>query len=539
MPAYYGRLRHGDNFEAIAFPTHVRIDALFSGVALSYFTYFSAKFRHQARKAWTLLLGILLSSLLFFVTPAVQLTVAYVGFFCVVAWAANHPLSGGFLAKSFAWVGRYSYSIYLWHVVPAVVLAALHWRGRLAFLAYGTAGIILGAVMTELVEQPALRLREKFVPSQSSSTAHAGVKSGPLMVLTARYQPQRLKLRGMKLQLQHFGFRMRQELMQTRNQSLDVLRGLAVLMVIVSHYSGFLSAPSALLETGWVGVDLFFVLSGYLISGLLFSEFKKTGGIGLKRFWIRRAFKIYPPFYVLIGVTALVGMWRNSQISYKLLMETLFLQNYVAHFWSHTWSLAVEEHFYFMLPVLLLLLIRIGKSRQNPFRPIPFISMGLSVLCVCLRWLAFVHGKDWAHIAFPTHLRIDALFAGVVLGYYAHFDQESFREAGRPWVLAMGAVFFAAFFVMPDVPRLTFAYVGFSFIVAWAVNQQFESQNRLARIFAWIGYYSYSIYLWHVVLIVGLKEHGGSLVSISRLPCGNDHLRLPHGKTHRHSRSED
>jgi len=295
------------------------------------------------------------------------------------------------------------------------------------------------------------------------------------------------------------------KLMTSRNQSLDVLRGIAVLLVIVSHYSGTLPQPSALLETGWVGVDLFFVLSGFLISGLLFSEFEKTGTINLKRFWIRRGFKIYPPFYALIGLTAFAALVRTHQLPHQLLWEATFLQNYFSRFWPHTWSLAVEEHFYLSLPLLFLILMLIGKGKPNPFRAIPIISLGLCLLCLYLRILALRHGRDWGHIAFPTHLRMDALFAGVTLGYYAHFAPESFREAGKSWVLAIGLFFAATFVIMPDVPRLTFAYVAFSFIVAWAVNRP-SSKNPLVKGLSWIGYYSYSIYLWHVVAMLGVEQ---------------------------------
>src|SRR5215471_16328047 len=90
-----------------------------------------------------------------------------------------------------------------------------------------------------------------------------------------------------------------------RNQSLDALRGIAVILVILCHYSQALGLGSAILEVGGCGVDLFFVLSGFLISGLLFAEFEKTRDINVKRFLIRRAFKIYPPFYSLLAVTAL------------------------------------------------------------------------------------------------------------------------------------------------------------------------------------------------------------------------------------------
>jgi peptidoglycan/LPS O-acetylase OafA/YrhL len=100
---------------------------------------------------------------------------------------------------------------------------------------------------------------------------------------------------------------------------------------------------------------------------------------------------------------------------------------------------------------------------------------------------------------------MDALFAGVTLGYYAHFTPGSFREAGKSWVLAFGLFFAATFVIMPDVPRLTFAYVAFSFIVAWAVNRP-SSRSPLAKGLSWIGYYSYSIYLWHVVAMLGIEQ---------------------------------
>src|SRR5438067_1397098 len=94
--------------------------------------------------------------------------------------------------------------------------------------------------------------------------------------------------------------------MTSRSQSLDVLRGAAVLMVALSHYCIVLKSESHLLRAAASGVDLFFVLSGFLISGLLFSEFKNTTSINLKQFLIRRGLKIYPPFYALIAATTVV-----------------------------------------------------------------------------------------------------------------------------------------------------------------------------------------------------------------------------------------
>ena len=293
--------------------------------------------------------------------------------------------------------------------------------------------------------------------------------------------------------------------MTSRNRTLDVLRGVAVLLVLVCHYGlnpqfsanqGSQRLP--LLEIGSVGVDLFFVLSGFLISGLLFSEFKATGSIDVRRFWIRRGFKIYPSFYVFLGATAILALLRTHGLPHELLQETFFVQNYFYPFWVHTWSLAVEEHFYFSLPLLLLVLIRCKQGSVNPFRLIPAFSICLSALCLFLRIQAYRHGGAIHDIIHPTHLRMDALFAGVALGYYAHFDQDTFHEGGRKWVIYVGLISTTTLLILPSLPRLTFAYVVFCFIVAWSANR-LESKGALSRGLAWVGYYSYSIYLWHVM----------------------------------------
>src|SRR5207248_2040034 len=147
----------------------------------------------------------------------------------------------------------------------------------------------------------------------------------------------------------------------------DVLRALAVLLVLGRHMTVCPRQTSAVLHAitavwsrgGWLGVDLFFVLSGFLVSGLLFREQEKFGTIQAKRFLIRRGFKIYPAFWLLIVVTqaaALVGPPHRFRAS--TVTELLFLQNYSSSLWNHTWSLAVEEHFYFLLVMLFVLRIR-------------------------------------------------------------------------------------------------------------------------------------------------------------------------------------
>src|SRR5262249_60135649 len=100
---------------------------------------------------------------------------------------------------------------------------------------------------------------------------------------------------------------------------------------------------------GWMGVDLFFVLSGFLVSGVLFREYQRHQGLQVGRFLARRGFKIYPGFYLLLLATWAMGASagpRGAITTPQLLREAFYLQSYVPGFWSHTWSLAVEEHFY-------------------------------------------------------------------------------------------------------------------------------------------------------------------------------------------------
>jgi len=285
----------------------------------------------------------------------------------------------------------------------------------------------------------------------------------------------------------------------SRNQALDVLRGIAVLLVLSSHYGEPARYPF-FVRIGWSGIDLFFVLSGFLISGLLFSDYKRTGTINVKRFWIRRGFKIYPSFYVLVAITTLVSLLVHGRFPPRILSDVFFLQNYLPSFWTHGWSLAVEEHFYFVLPLLLLALTRLDSAQ--PFRFLPAFSIALTLFCLYLRIETCSHTLEWSKTIIPTHLRIDALFAGVALGYFNHFDNASFRACAKIPLLCFAGVLllvpsflFAGTMLMGTV-GLTLTFVGYGVILVWAVNRP-PSNARCMRYISAIGYYSYSIYLWH------------------------------------------
>jgi peptidoglycan/LPS O-acetylase OafA/YrhL len=109
---------------------------------------------------------------------------------------------------------------------------------------------------------------------------------------------------------------------------------------------------AAWFRIGWIGVDLFFVLSGFLISGLLFLEYRSAGELKLARFFLRRGLKIYPAFWAMLFASVLGLVLAGKSVrGIAIAGELLFVQNYTQSIWEHTWSLAVEEHFYLLLPL--------------------------------------------------------------------------------------------------------------------------------------------------------------------------------------------
>ncbi len=142
---------------------------------------------------------------------------------------------------------------------------------------------------------------------------------------------------------------------KNRLRELDFLRGIAILLVLMRHQLLFGFTKTM----GWIGVDLFFVLSGFLVSGLLFKEYQKFGNIKPKLFLIRRGFKIYP-LYFLTYLLYLTPIIIKKKLEWNgFLSDLFFVQNYVngwGYAYSASWSLAVEEHFYFGLALFLWLI---------------------------------------------------------------------------------------------------------------------------------------------------------------------------------------
>lgn len=303
---------------------------------------------------------------------------------------------------------------------------------------------------------------------------------------------------------------------------IDLLRALAIFLVLGAHLQIRPPETSPLFHSligiwhrgGWMGVDLFFVLSGFLVSGLLFREHEKFGKIMPWRFLVRRGFKIYPGFWVLIGTTVAVASLRHDPLHpHTVLSELLFVQNYRSALWPHTWSLAVEEHFYFLL-VLFLVLLSFRKS-PKPFSAVPVAFIVVAVMCLLFRLMMAVNpvvpgnGSVTTHI-YPTHLRMDSLFFGVLLSYFYHVHDRQFLEKIQRWraplflcgLLCLAPAFIFRIEYTPFIYTwgFTLLYLGSGALLCALLTMKLP-QTWPLRSIAYIGSHSYSIYLWHFAVL--------------------------------------
>jgi len=233
-----------------------------------------------------------------------------------------------------------------------------------------------------------------------------------------------------------------------------------------------------------------------------------TGAMRPARFLIRRGLKIYPAFYVLFFVTLLMrhvlgtptGMWAA-------IGEATFLQNYHFGLWGHTWSLAVEEHFYILLVIALTSIV--GRS-QSPARVLERVFVVVPIVVLALRIATHIllpfqhHTHHW-----PTHLRIDSLLFGVSLAYLEHLKPARFAALLR-WrvplvcVGALGLIpplFWPADHPFVHTVGYTLLYLGYGTLLIFALGQppgRFAWSRTVLQWVAALGAYSYSIYLWHV-----------------------------------------
>jgi peptidoglycan/LPS O-acetylase OafA/YrhL len=325
----------------------------------------------------------------------------------------------------------------------------------------------------------------------------------------------------------------------SRIPCLDGIRAVAIGAVILLHTTQRYNWPapgSALhryllggsLDTFWPdGVGIFFVLSGFLITTLLLREYDRSGDISLKKFYVRRCFRILPPFYTYIGfILVFFLLIHPIPIQWtSFTMSALFLRDYAPgpSFWAtgHTWSLGVEEQFYLIWPVLLLLGLRSGGRRRGAN-----IAIGAIVLAPILRV-----GGYLAHISFFAHregemfhCRMDGLMCGCLIAILAGTPrfEAFFARASKFWwlfllyVLVLDHALTMGFGIHYQLSLgLTANAIAIALLMFWLVRNPDSWLGRFlnTRIMVKAGVLSYSAYLWQTFFI-----HVDNTSVLSRMP---------------------
>jgi len=292
--------------------------------------------------------------------------------------------------------------------------------------------------------------------------------------------------------------------MQPRQFTLDILRGVAILAVLAFHLRVATGSAAVdrwlrpFVDLGWVGVDLFFVLSGFLVGRLILVEAAAPGGFVRARFFARRILRLWPVLYLYLAALVVIGGAGGWRMAVPVMLH---VQNYARDVPSHLWSLAVEEHFYlaaaFALPML-------ARRRLG----VPIALAVLLIGCLVLRIGAQAAGVAPVDLQWQTQYRADALAAGVMLAWL-----DLHRPAVIAWCLArrgtMLAIAAAGFGWLATVadPEVRF---GAGLTIAWMASaalllaaHRAQVPVRLhapARALAWLGGIAYPLYVWHVSL---------------------------------------
>ncbi len=305
---------------------------------------------------------------------------------------------------------------------------------------------------------------------------------------------------------------------------LDHLRAFAIIFVFFFHY-GRLFPHSEWTNTvsafGWTGVDLFFVLSGYLIASQLFRKIAQQNTISLKEFFIKRFFRIIPAYVVVVAIYFLLPFTHERESLAPLWKYITFTQNIgldvrTQGTFSQAWSLCIEEQFYFFLPLLLLLLVFFNSIKKGFW-----ILIALFLIGFFIRYYTYQHlftpltDESWLNwykwIYYPTWTRLDGLLVGVSIAVLLEFKPNLSRRIlnyGNLLFISGLVIFAANYFVCADEESLVatvFGFplvaIGYGFIVLSALSAKCFLHKYASKITTQIATLSYGIYLIHKIVI--------------------------------------
>jgi peptidoglycan/LPS O-acetylase OafA/YrhL len=321
---------------------------------------------------------------------------------------------------------------------------------------------------------------------------------------------------------------------------LDGLRGFAVLAVMLYHLEMPFGGLS-LFGGGMMGVDIFFVLSGFLITCLLMQEWNSAGAIDMRRFYQRRALRLLPALvFLLVALAATLGIaalisdraHNEAQDALKNIPSALFyFANWVEAFqlWNMglirmTWSLSIEEQFYLVWPFLLRFLLGRGV---RPSRLLA-LTVGTAGLSALWRMVLTVSGASWERVYFGSDTRADAILIGCSLGLIATsgwLPQSLLARQRVQQIALLGALGIAGSMVFGLGQLYFFGGLTAVALATAAIIAHFmlSPQSRIVSLFSarpliWLGKRSYGLYLWHAMLFLAIRTY------ISPAIFGDEHV---------------
>jgi peptidoglycan/LPS O-acetylase OafA/YrhL len=296
--------------------------------------------------------------------------------------------------------------------------------------------------------------------------------------------------------------------------AVDIYRGIAIIAVVLFHFNGFL-------PYGYIGVDLFFVISGLLVGGIITKAFQQNN-INYFKFILQRGFKIWPSYYAFLILASLIVRFIYSDSHPDQIIELwdlkrylFFYQNYtgIPFHWSfdHVWSICVEEHFYIILPILF---IMVSRFKRNKVFWIFCFTISVIILGFIFKYLSleFTNGKDTYS---ATHNRIDALAWGVLLNLIITYYGNKVKELSIikylfvfGLILLIGTIYFDIIFKSIFYKKVVFnslVPISFFMMILGTYYLNFE-KFKLIR---FIAYYSYNWYLWHPIFVYFISDSLG------------------------------
>lgn len=308
---------------------------------------------------------------------------------------------------------------------------------------------------------------------------------------------------------------------------LDHLRSLAISYVFLFHYFIISKGQPEWLpdfaQFGWTGVDLFFVLSGFLISSQLFFEIKQGKIISLKEFFIKRFFRIIPAFLVTVGLYFAIPIFREKEALPPLWKFLTFTQNFDLNLkdngtFSHAWSLCVEEHFYLLLPFVLFFLQKSKLFKWAYWLLGILVLLGFCVRIYCYNALYLPKITDevswmywYKYIYYPTYNRLDGLLIGIAIAAVYCFLPNfwlKISKFGNLLIVLSIFILVGAYFLCTDQQTFNASVFGFpaialgyGFMVLGAISPTSFLYKWKSKFTTLLASLSYGIYLTHKGII--------------------------------------